>query len=210
MSPINIADVLAATALAVIGNGLLGKYLLQRYRAGQEIEMARLKTELQGEIHTLQAVLNRTVFVHRTQFETEFAALRDIWAKVAGVRATMGLVRPMLNFVPADETPEQRQVREFERLGAFNVDLDALIRAVDTQSPFVPQDIYRKLDEAIQVARTESTEVQVERHDRDQNPMRDWYRRGREHFQQFQQAATEISDLIRARLETLTVVRGDR
>jgi hypothetical protein len=205
MSPINFTDVVAAVVLSLTGTGLLGRYLLQRYQADHETRIVRLKTELEADIRTLQAALDRTIFVHRAQFDTEFAALRDIWGKVATVRATMALIRPELDLVPANETPEAREMRELERFRVFIVDLDALVKAVDTQSPFVPREIYQKLEQAIQVAGTESDEVQLERHERE----RDWLRRGREHYQQFCEHAGEVSDLIRARLERLTVT-GDR
>jgi hypothetical protein len=114
----------------------------------------------------------------------------------------------MTEIVSRDETQEQRQQREFERLTAFNEDCRALRHAVDSQSPFVPEDIYRRLQDAIQVAHREATEVRAERRDHDRNPMRDWYQRGRDHHEQFCTYATEISDLIRARLKSLTVLAG--
>ena len=209
MIPIQVADVLAAVVISTVGNGLLGRHLLQRYEAKHQTTLTRLKSELEGEIRTLQTSLDRTVFIHRTQFETEFTALRDIWAKVASVRAKMGTVRPLMDVIPQNETQDQRDEREYQRFKAFHDAFIDLLNAVDGQSPFIPEDIYRKLEEVIQVARGEALEVQVERGDRDRQVIRDWYQRGRENFQQLCGRATEVSDLIRARLAKLTVVPSD-
>jgi hypothetical protein len=56
--------------------------------------MERLKAGLEADVRQMQSDLDRTVLIHRVQFETEFSALREIWSKVAAARSTMGLVRP--------------------------------------------------------------------------------------------------------------------
>ena len=179
--------------------------ILEADRLRYTTELERFKNQLDQSTRLLQAQVDRTVFVGRVHFETEFKALSDIWAKVAAVRATMGQVRPMADIVPAGEMPEERERREAGRFTAFAAAFDQLVTSVDTQSPFIPEEIYRKLEEVIQIARREATEVQVERGDRDRNPLRDWYQRGREHNQELQRLATELSDLIRLRLAALAV-----
>lgn len=206
---IDLADVVAAVVLGLLGNGLLGSYLLQWHQAESDGKLERLKTELEREVRSLQTALDRTIFVHRAQFDTEFAALRDIWAKVAEVRAKMGMVRPLMDLIPAGETEVQRNEREFRRFSEFYAALNALVHAVDSQSPFVPRDIYLKVEAVMQIARGEALEVQVERGDRDRQIIRDWYQRGRENFRQVCDEATQLSDLIRTRLEQLNVV-GER
>ena len=81
----------------------------------------------------------------------------------------MASVRPMMNVVPHNESVEQRDAREFENFRAFNGDLNALIHAVDSQSPFIPMNIYRALEAVLEVGRREAIEVRVERQDRDRN-----------------------------------------
>jgi len=46
-----------------------------------------LKAELQTERQRLQAYLDRTVYVHRVQFEKECAALSEIWKTIAELRS---------------------------------------------------------------------------------------------------------------------------
>lgn len=205
MPPISVVDIVAAVILAIVGNGLLGKFLLQRQNVDHETKLTRLRTELESDIRKMQSALDRTVVIHRAQFEIEFAALRDIWTKVAAVRASMGTVRPQMQLIDANEKPEEKDSREFECFKSFNNDLNALIHSVDSQSPFVPRDIYRELETLLKVARGEAIEVRVERQDRERGGLNDWYKRGREHYQQLCDSATAVSDLIRVRLESLTV-----
>jgi len=177
--------------------------ILEQDRLRYNSELERLKNQLDQSARVFQGRVDRTVFVGRVHFETEFKALAEIWANVARVRATMGQVRPMADVVPAGETPEERERREVGRFNAFVTAFDRLVASVDAQSPFIPEEIYRRVEEVIQIARREATEVQVERGDRDRNPLRDWYRRGREHNQELQRLATELSDLMRQRLAAL-------
>lgn len=203
-----IVYIIAAVVIALVGNGVVSQWLLQRDRSAHDRDIQRLRTELEADIRKLQNELDRTIVVHRVHFETEFAALRDIWARVAAVRSSMASVRPMMSIVPRDETPEARDAREFVDFRTFTEDLDSLVRAVDSQSPFISIEVFRALEAVIATARGEAIEVRVERGDRDRNPMRDWYGRGREHYLQLQTDAMVVSDLIRARLEKLRVADG--
>ena len=82
MVSIDITTLIASALVSVVGNGLLGNYLIQKLRNEQDTRVKRL-----------QAHLDRTKFVHRVQFETEFAAMKAIWEKVVGTRGTMAGLR---------------------------------------------------------------------------------------------------------------------
>ena len=47
--------------LGLLGNGLLGSYVLQRYQTESDRKLERLKTELEREVRTLQTALDRTI-----------------------------------------------------------------------------------------------------------------------------------------------------
>jgi len=204
-----IVSVGGGAALVLSLSSWLGKVwaarILEQDRLRYTSELERFKNQLDQSTRRLQGQVDRTVFVGRLHFETEFRALSETWEKVAAVRSSMGLVRPTGDIVPADETPTQREVREVGRLRTFNDDANALRETVDRQSPFVPRDIYQRLDAAILIANAEASEVAVRRHEVRRE---DWYRRGREHDEQFKQVAEEISELIRARLERLAIIPG--
>ncbi len=148
------------------------------------------------QLERVHGQLEKAVHVHRVQFETEFNALSEIWAKLSAVRATMGEVRPVADFVEQDEERDARFQRRFRRfLEAFN----DFVRTVDDRSPFYPEDIYRELSAAVQVARREEIGAHLDRYEPD------WYAAGRVNFQEFVQRSERISELIRARLASLRV-----
>ncbi len=154
----------------------------------------RLYTE---ELERLRGELEKTVHAYRVQFETEFNALCDIWAKVSAVRATMSQVRTWGDIVDPEEDPDalfQRRFRGFQE--AFS----DFVHAVDDRSPFYSEDIYQELSAAIQVARREEMDVRVHRRDEP-----GWYEAGQENFQDFVRCSDRISRLIRERLASLRV-----
>jgi hypothetical protein len=169
----------------------------ERRKYGEELE--RVRSELEASRRMLQAELDKTVHVHRIQFETEFQALADIWAKLAAVRSAMAALRPIGDVV-SDEDPDARLQR---RLVEFRTALNAFLRAVDDQSPFYPDDIFKGLSTALTIAQSESLNVSLGKPDK----AMDWYREGAESFGAFRKSAETIAMLIRQRLESLRIRR---
>ena len=60
---IDVATLVSSVVINLLGNGLLGNYLLQKLRGEQDAVLARLKTEQDAEIKRLQARIDRTVLV---------------------------------------------------------------------------------------------------------------------------------------------------
>jgi hypothetical protein len=67
-------------------------------------------------LERLRAELDSSVFVTRAQFETEFAAYKQMFEVLGPVRLAMGGTRPMLSLVREDETREDRLSALAERL----------------------------------------------------------------------------------------------
>ena|SRR5713226_7087242 len=178
----------AATILAALGgagviiiacSSWLGKVWASRIleadrlRYGQELE--RLRSDLEASRRVLQGELDKTIHVHRVQFETEFRVLSDIWAKLSVLRSAMGGLRPMMYIIDPDEDPHARFLR---RLKSFDEAFRAFLRAVDDQSPFYPEEIFQELSAAIQITRRESISVSVEKPEHNT----DWYKEGATNF----------------------------
>ncbi len=106
-------------------------------------ELERVRAELEASNRRVQAELDKTVFVHRIQFETEFNALSDVWEKLAAVRSTMSVLRPAMAIVDNREDPHQALQRRFS---AFSTSVNALVRSVHDRSPFYPQNIFEELE----------------------------------------------------------------
>jgi hypothetical protein len=167
-----------------------------RLKYGRELE--RFRSELEASHRVLQGELDKTIHIHRVQFETEFRVLSDIWAKLSVLRSAMGGIRPIMDIRDPDEDPDARLLRRFK---SFDEAFSAFLRAVDDESPFYPEEIFKEFSVALQIARRESTSVSVERPER----TADWYKEGAANFNALVQSADRVSALIRKRLEDLRI-----
>lgn len=204
-------------ALAVIaslgGGGLivaalsswLGKVwanrLMERERAQYAADLERLKSSLESSNRQLQAELEKTVFVTRVHFETEFKALADIWRLLARVRAAMSQLRPRGDVLHEGET---RESRLNERFSEYAAAVESFVAAADGQSPFYPQEIFNHLDALIVIAKREGTDVQTS-HDTFKG---EWFARGERNFAEFKAGVDAVSDMIRERISKLSVYTG--
>lgn len=100
----------ALAVLASLGGGGLLVFVLSSWLgkvwANRVLESDRRRYS--EELERVHGELEKAVHVHRVQFETEFGALSEIWAKLSAVRATMGEVRPMTDIRDPDEDPDAR------------------------------------------------------------------------------------------------------
>jgi hypothetical protein len=201
----------ALSVLASLGGGgaivlalssWLGKVwasrILEADRRRYSEELEAVKNRYDVAVRAFQGEIDRTLFVHRVQFETEFKALSDIWAKLVRVAASTEALRPMGTGPGRDPKVLKPYVEEQQAA------LVAFSNALHEQSPFYPADIFPKLVAAQKLASIEGKEVAVECDDKAVSDS-DYYRRGREHRGQLFQHVDEVSALIRRRLAALTV-----
>ena len=202
MVSIDLATLVSSVLLAVIGNGLLGNYLLQRVRDEQDQRLARLKADQDAEVKRLQALLDRTLFVHRAQFDAEFAGMRSIWEKLVATRGRMASLRPTFSTAPEGETEEQALERFFVRRKAFQQALGELKDAVFSSEPFICEPLYRELFERLLLAAS-AEELSVSVHKPDEPK---WHEAGEKNLGDFMVSATRVASLIRLRIAALTVL----
>ena len=161
--------------------GVIGRFLFDRL-------LTKIRADLDRDLKRLQGEIDRTIIVHRAHFETEFAALRNIWQKVAKLRA----VFPLMEHPGPD--PENQATG---RKAVADATAD-LIQAIDSQSPFYAKDIYADLDELRVMAKTALSAHEGEHAGRRIV--------GRDYGDDVRQLTDRISDRIRNRIASLTVV----
>ena len=123
--------------------------ILEGERAKYAAEMERLRSSLERTNRLLQGEIEKTIFVSKTHFETEFRALEQIWRYISTVRARMAPLRPQFDIVDVRQTQEERLQERFE---PFVTAVKELIAATDEQSPFYPKEIYGPLENLINIA----------------------------------------------------------
>jgi len=210
-----IADAwrVALAVLASLGGGSLivaalsswlGKVwadrLMQRDRAKYSEELEKLRSSLEQSQRLLQGEIEKTLFVTKTHFETEFHILREIWQEVSVVRASMAQLRPKTGIVDVRQTKEERLAEGFQ---AYVPDVLKLIHTVDRNSPFYPKEIYETLDQQIHLAIRERDDIAVSGHEDTLSLA--GRNRGQENFNQYLALAEKLSGQIRDRLFRLAV-----
>lgn len=191
-------------AIVVMLSSWLGKVwanrILEQDRAHYASELERLKTDLDRTTRLLQGEIEKTLFVTKTHFETEFQILREIWQEVSVVRASMSALRPKFDIVDVRQTPAERLS---ERFAAYVPDVLKLIQTVDRNSPFYPQEIYETLDQLVRIALRERDDIAVE--SSEDTLSLAGRNRGKENFDQYLALAEKLSTQIRDRLAKLSV-----
>ena len=189
-------------AIVLALSGWLGKVWAERFlekdRAAHAAKIELLKNDLDRTTRQYQAEIEKTLFVTKTHFESEFAILREIWQRVSEVRVSMLRLRPSKGF--PNEPHEQVQYMQ-QNYPIFSNDLEALLHAVDHNSPFYPQEIFTLLDELIVLAQIERDDVQGGADVF--TPV--WFHRAAANHAKYLKMAQKISVAIRDRLSKLAV-----
>src|SRR5688572_17455215 len=124
---------------------------LEELKTNYQRELEQIKSDLEAQRRAVQSQLDRSSHVHRLQFEKEFAALAEVWQRIAELRA----VFPEPSFRKRDIADDEPYVARIE--DQVTPKFAALVNSVDNQSPFYPKDIYGACSEAIDVARVVRT-----------------------------------------------------
>jgi hypothetical protein len=213
MLEIVVSSVLGAaggSGLVLLGlSGFLGKVWVNRIqqidRLGVDAQLQRVRGEVDHGLRVLDGAVQRTTLVHRVQFETEFHALKDVWAKVARVRASLCAVRPIFSIQSLVQTKEEARAALFERTNQLMTDLREFVRVRDDLAPFYDATIYSALVELQKPAHKETLDIQLFDPDRTQ----DWWEQGEKNRNDFVTEADRIAALIRSRISALSIVHAE-
>jgi hypothetical protein len=149
----------ATVVVSVLGSGGaawaivrgLGKHVgdrwLASHKAALDKEFEAYRDKLEQKRHRLEAELGQRVYITQIQFDTEFSALKSIFAALAKVQLTLNGIAPDVDVYIEDDQ---------ERLGDLTTRLNQLIErqnvVTDTSVglyPFVPEDIYGEVQECM-------------------------------------------------------------
>jgi hypothetical protein len=149
-----------ATAWLVVKglSGHLGDRWLARYRSELDREFEKYRDALEQNRKRVEADLGQRAYVNRAQFDTEFSAIKDIFAALGRLRLSFNGLRPFIDWIPDDDDAKLKLVSA--RLGDFIPLLNALITAVESSYPFVPDEIYEQLEICMRMGRIEMSHIQ--------------------------------------------------
>ncbi len=187
----------AVTALI----GFLGKiwinYLHEQHKGEFNVQIEKVKSELQKTHIELQASLNAQLHVHKVQFEKELQVYEEIWASLIEVRKETTKLRPLLDHINPEESEEERKRKRLVSFGeAFQVFLDK----VNKERPFYAQEVYEKLQELIDLVQTEAIEYQHLKGD-----SADYWKKAMENSKQINELIETSCERIRSRIAKISV-----
>jgi hypothetical protein len=178
---------------------------LEGLKAKYAAELESYKNELERSKQMLQAEIDKTFLVTKVHFETEFDALKKVFALLADVRLQMPNLRPALRIVPSGETKEDR----YKQLSLDGQKLEAvynqLVMTSENLSPFYPHEIYLQIGKCEEWVRWELTDIALSGMDAISGTS---YSKAEKHLKEFMAAYGKVSELIRERITRLAIIRA--
>jgi len=117
---------------------------LTRYKSDLDKEFENYRDALEQKRKRVEAELGHRTYVTKTQFDTEFDAVKDIFAALGKLRLSFNGLRPFLDWTPQDERERLRLISA--RLNHFRERFNVLVDTAESVYPFVPEDIYAQLE----------------------------------------------------------------
>jgi anion-transporting ArsA/GET3 family ATPase len=195
---------LSAGVVTVYGlSRWLGNLWLEKQKSRYTKELEEFKDKLQQQQRHLQAEIDRSVFVTRAHFETEFAAMKNVFKVLAETRMHINGVRSSFETSPQNESVEDRTKRLFSRLQPLIESYNALAGLSEAMRPFYPKELVLAVEECLKAAHMEIVTVQTGLFD---TFSQEWYEEGERNRTRFATAYVQASELIRDRISRLAVL----
>lgn len=149
-----------ATAWLVVKglSGHLADRWLARYKSGLDKEFESYRDTLEQRRKRMEAELSHRIYTTQTQFDTEFNAIKEIFAALGKLRLSFNGLRPFIDRPPQDH--EERFTEISRRLSHFTERYNALVDTAESVYPFVPEDIYTELEKCMKAALIEIRHIE--------------------------------------------------
>ena len=174
---------------------------LEGLKAHYSEDLEAFRNKVQQEQKRLQAEIDKSVFVTRAHFETEFAAMKELFSYLADVQLTMNALRPTIDIKPTKKDEKLAELREL--YGKFSIAYNQLLKHTEALSPFYPPELYAAVDECLKAASAELMQVKL---GGDSTFGQEWYQEGIKNRQEFGHGYEKVSSIIRERVAKLTVL----
>ncbi len=136
----------------------LGDRWMVRYKARYDQELEAYKDTLGRKRRKIEAELGHRVYVGKTQFDTEYNALKDCFAALGKLRLAFNGLPPMVDWMPEEE--QERMKVLLSRLNHFKDRYSPVVDTAASVYPFVPEDIYAEFDICMKAALLEIRHIE--------------------------------------------------
>jgi|HubBroStandDraft_1064217.scaffolds.fasta_scaffold408111_1 hypothetical protein len=149
-----------ATAFLVVKalSGHLADRWLTKYKSDLDKELESYRDSLEQERKHIEAELGHRSYVTKTQFDTEFNAVKDIFAALGKLRLSFNGLRPFVDWTPTDQQKKLELITA--RLNHFRERFNLLVDNAQSVYPFVPEHIYEQLEICMRAAQMEIRQIE--------------------------------------------------
>ena len=149
-----------ATAWLVVKglSGHLADRWLAKYRSDLDKEFEAYRDVLEQKRKRLEAELTHQVYTTQTRFDTEFNAIKEIFAALGKPRLSFNGLRPFVDRTPIDKEDKFKEI--IRRLSHFTERYNTLVDTAESAYPFVPEDIYAELEKCMKAAMIEIRDIE--------------------------------------------------
>ena len=187
-----------ATAWLVVKglSGHLADRWLTKYKADLDKDMASYKDTLERRRQSIDAELGHNVYVGRTQFDTEYNALKDCFAALGKLKLAFNAVRPIVDWAPSEETFENRIQCMRERYNLF-------VDTAESVYPFIPEEMHEQFNICSKAAFLEIKNIEA---DFSKALSTSGYLEAFKHQEAFSGAYFKAAWIVRERFKRVTIV----
>lgn len=139
-------------------SGYLADRWLARYKSDLNKELEAYRDTLEHKRKRIEADLGQRTYVTRTQFDTEFNALKDIFAALGKLRLSFNGLRPFVDWTPQDQGERLKVISV--RLNHFRERFNTLVDTAQSVYPFIPENIYAQLEVCMHTAMIEMRHIE--------------------------------------------------
>jgi hypothetical protein len=192
-----------AVAWAVVRG--MGRHLADRWLANHKAELEKelesYRDALERRRNRIDAELGHLTYVTKTQFDTEFNAIKEIFSALGKLRLSFNGLRPVVDWIPQDEQEKSKLIAA--RLTDFNERYNVAVEATESSFPFVPEDIYEQIEVCMKAALIEIRHIQE---GGAEALSYKGYTDGEKQHQKFSTAYFTAAKLARERFKHLTII----
>jgi hypothetical protein len=142
-------------------SGFLADRWMARYKSGLDKELEAYRDTLDRKRKLIEAELGHRTYVTKTQFDTEFNAMKDCFSALAKLRLSFNGLRPFaIDWTPSDE--EEATKLFMARFTSFRERFNPFVDLSESLYPFIPRDISEQFDICSNAALLEIKHVEVD------------------------------------------------
>lgn len=189
--------------VSIVFTGIIayvGKLYFERFKTNQDARNKELQASIDATHAGLKSKLENSVYVTKNHFDKEFSAYSSIWGAMFELKESVVALRPPFDCVNEEESVSERKLR---RLRKFKESYNLLVNNVESNRPFIPNDIYTVIREFQRCCRKES--IEYEHSSLHENGMQYW-KDAEANTNEIIKVLDIVCEAIRNRLHKLSVI----